>query len=94
MLHDGAVAFGGIYPRQKQGHQQCPYEGDACRPVGYGLPPAYVFAGDGDEPHGGEQQGDDDGHGVNVAGVVRAEIGGAFGEFGGDAVVHGDKAYP
>lgn len=55
LLHNGAVAFGGIYPRQKEGHQKCPYEGDACCPVGYGLPPAYVFAGDGNQPHGGEQ---------------------------------------
>ena len=94
LLDGRAVRFGGVYPRQKQGHEQCPHQRDAGRPVGDGLTAADAFARNGHQPHNGEQQRH--GHVRSVGGrrVIRAEINGAGSELGRNAVIHGNETHP
>ena len=55
---------------------------------------ADVFTRNRPKPQWGKQQGDCHRNRVDVGDVIRAKIGGAFGQFGRPAVVHGEEAQP
>ena len=46
------------------------------------------------QPQGGKQYGNGHGNGIDIRNIIRAEICGTFGKFGGPTVIDGEKSYP